>query len=99
MARMTNRYPPANYIRRVEIDELFGETSVKLVAPWMSDPRILVLYGDNGTGKTTILNIIRSLISSEAAGGIGVGCPKFHFHVLACTWKVGDVLRQERRMD
>ncbi|MDP4309176.1 ATP-binding protein [Stenotrophomonas geniculata] len=66
---MTNRYPPANYIRRVEIDELFGETSVKLVAPWMSDPRILVLYGDNGTGKTTILNIIRSLISSEAAGG------------------------------
>jgi len=66
---MKGNYPPANYIQYVEIDHLYGESNVRLKAPWMSDPRILVLYGDNGAGKTTVLNIVRSLISSEGSGG------------------------------
>lgn len=61
-------YPPASYIEAIEIDGLFGEESVRLHAQG-HDPRIVVIYGKNGTGKTTILGIVQSLLSAEDSGG------------------------------
>ena len=66
---MDNMYPPASYIERIEIDELFGEHKVRLHASRKNDPRIIVLYGNNGAGKTTVLNIVRSLLTAEEFGG------------------------------
>jgi len=62
-------YPPASYIERIEIDDLFGEQKVRLSAESRSDPRVVVLFGNNGAGKTTVLNIVRSLLSAEEFGG------------------------------
>lgn len=66
---MQTMYPPASYIERIEIDDLFGEHKVRLQAASSSDPRIIVLFGNNGAGKTTVLNIVRSLLASEEFGG------------------------------
>lgn len=62
-------YPPASYITSIEIDKLFGDENVRLEVNSSNDPRILVMYGNNGTGKTTVLSIVRSLLSAEDDAG------------------------------
>lgn len=62
-------FPPANYVRQIEIDGLFGEQDIRITKDPASDPRIFVLYGKNGSGKTTILKILTSLISAEVNAG------------------------------
>lgn len=67
---MATELPPGNYIRSIEVDGLFGQYDYRLqpVDPH-ADPRILVMYGRNGSGKTTILKLIRSLLSCEDNSG------------------------------
>ena len=67
---MPESVPPGAYIRAIEVVGLFGEFnySLKPLDP-LADPRILVLYGRNGSGKTTILKLIRSLLSDEDNAG------------------------------
>lgn len=43
---------PANYIRRIEINELWGRFNIA----WDLRPDVNILSGINGVGKTTILN-------------------------------------------
>ena len=42
----------ANYIKRIEIDNLWNRLSVR----WELRPDVNILSGINGIGKTTILN-------------------------------------------
>ena len=65
---MTNFLPPS-YIRTIEIEDLFGESNIRIERSPSADPRVIVLYGKNGTGKTTILKIITSLLSAETNSG------------------------------
>lgn len=57
-------------IKRIEVEELFGyfnytiETNVS--AP---EDKLLLLYGDNGSGKTTILKLVFYLLSSQDQSG------------------------------
>lgn len=62
-------FPPAAYVKSIEINDLFGESDIQIAAQPGSDPRVLILYGKNGTGKTTILKIVTGLLSSEQNGG------------------------------
>ena len=55
-------------IRRVEIVRLFGIYSYDLALDpdvWGYEPDLMILYGDNGSGKTTILKLIFHLLSPE----------------------------------
>jgi energy-coupling factor transporter ATP-binding protein EcfA2 len=53
-------------IRRILVEGLFGEYTYELGARISEEgcsPRFLLLYGDNGSGKTTVLNIVFYLLS------------------------------------
>ncbi len=53
-------------VRRIMVEGLFGEYKYVLETPLNlegSAPRIFLLYGENGSGKTTILNIVFYLLS------------------------------------
>jgi energy-coupling factor transporter ATP-binding protein EcfA2 len=60
-------------VRRIEVDRLFGHTSYNL--PESTDlgskttDKFFILYGDNGSGKTTILNMMFYLLTSEKIPG------------------------------
>lgn len=65
---------PARTIKRIEVDGLFGEFDYSL--PSKTDERnrlsnMVILYGKNGTGKTTILNLIFHMLSLPLSQGHG----------------------------
>jgi ABC-type Mn2+/Zn2+ transport system ATPase subunit len=58
---------PTSGIAEIEVDGLFGRYSYRLVPDLSPDPeldRVIVMWGDNGSGKTTILNALFHLLSS-----------------------------------
>jgi energy-coupling factor transporter ATP-binding protein EcfA2 len=53
-------------IRQIVVERLFGQFTYELkdkISPHGSASRVLLLYGDNGSGKTTILRILFYLLS------------------------------------
>lgn len=66
---MNSLPPPGSYIEKIEIDGLFGETDIRIHADPRADKRLMILYGQNGSGKTTILELIRSLLSPDDNAG------------------------------
>ena len=61
-----------NLIKQFYVEDLFGIYTYKLSATKVdqNEPEnILLLYGNNGAGKTTILNIIYHLLNPEPYGG------------------------------
>lgn len=64
------RVPPGNYISHIVVEQLYGEFSYE-IGPVKEDgdPRVLILYGSNGTGKSTILQLLRSLLSPSNTSG------------------------------
>jgi predicted ATP-binding protein involved in virulence len=55
----------AFFIRRIYIEKLFGRYTYDLrcKAPESEASKLLILYGDNGSGKTTILKLVFNLLS------------------------------------
>ncbi|MBO6012624.1 MAG: AAA family ATPase [Bacteroidales bacterium] len=50
------------YITDIEIQTLWGDTSIE----WHNlDPRINIIVGQNGFGKTTMLNLIKAVLSKD----------------------------------
>jgi predicted ATP-binding protein involved in virulence len=49
------------------ISELFGYKEIKI--DMAQDDNLVVLYGDNGSGKTTVLNLIYHIFSPEPTKG------------------------------
>lgn len=66
---MKIKSPPGCYIEKVEVDQLFGESDVRIEVARGADPRLIVIYGQNGSGKTTILELIRSMLSPDDNAG------------------------------
>lgn len=49
------------YIKSIQIHKLWGNVDID----WQLDPKVNILVGKNGVGKTTLLNIIESVINNE----------------------------------
>jgi energy-coupling factor transporter ATP-binding protein EcfA2 len=56
------------FLSRLVVEGLFGQYNYDLKPPSDYDetPKILILYGENGTGKTTLLWLIHHLLSKTA---------------------------------
>lgn len=56
-----------NFIKEIKVKKLFGHYNYNIKIPSIKNKEISsmsLLYGDNGTGKTTILNLIFHLLST-----------------------------------
>ena len=62
---------PSSLIQSIDIDELFGQFRYRIRsdASLRGDNQLLLLYGDNGAGKSTILNILFHLLHPEPYEG------------------------------
>ncbi|MET9197489.1 AAA family ATPase [Streptomyces olivaceus] len=53
-------------ITKIQVEKLFGKYNYTIpIKDRTLDPKLFILYGDNGSGKTTILHILHHLISSN----------------------------------
>ena len=52
-------------IKSIEVERLFGLYDYTLNIPVEAKDNVFILYGDNGTGKSTILRLVYHLLSSE----------------------------------
>jgi energy-coupling factor transporter ATP-binding protein EcfA2 len=61
----------ARAIKHISVKDLFGAYSYELKAPpqAVDTDRLLILYGDNGSGKTTILKALFHLLSPDNGQG------------------------------
>lgn len=61
----------ASLIQSIDIDGLFGQFRYSLRSPASStgEDHLLLLYGDNGAGKSTILNVVFHLLHPEPYEG------------------------------
>ena len=60
------------YISEIVVEQLFGRYNYRLIlgnSDLGQEPRMSLLYGDNGTGKTTILNLLFHLLSCDLTSG------------------------------
>jgi len=63
---------PSPYVIRIVVEKLFGQYDYDLLPtnPQGADvPNLLILYGENGTGKTTVLWLLYHLLSKEVGHG------------------------------
>lgn len=59
-------------VTRIEVEKLFGRYNYEIEIPYINSStisKIAMLYGDNGTGKTTILKLLFHLISPSGNRG------------------------------
>lgn len=86
-------------IRRISVRKLFGMydydlAPVSSVAP--SDENLLILYGENGCGKTTILKLVYHMLSPEPNEGHRTYVGGVPFRSLEIELTDGFVVRAER---
>lgn len=95
-----NTAPPGNYISRILVEELYGEFNYS-IGPLAEtvDPRVIVLYGNNGTGKTTILQLLRSLISPSNNGGHRTRIAKVPFKKFEVSYRDGTIISATREKE
>ncbi len=82
--------PNAPLLSRIDVEELFYTYTYTLKPAYSIGPesgRLMLLYGNNGTGKTTILNLLYHLLHPEPYGGhrsfVGrIPFKKFQVHLL-----------------
>lgn len=86
-------------IERVIIDDLFYTYSYDLFTPKTAGPesgRLILLYGNNGTGKTTILNLIYHLLNPEPYGGHRSYIGRIPFKTMSVYLTNGMIVSAER---
>lgn len=53
--------PKITHLERIEIKNLWGEVDID----WQLDPKVNILIGINGSGKTTILELVDSIVQEK----------------------------------
>ncbi len=72
-------------IKRIEIRDLFGYYDYTFDMTKIENNKMLILYGDNGSGKTTILKSILFLLSSADKAGHKSGLARISFKKIDIT--------------
>ena len=89
----------ARAIKRVTVKDLFGSYDYELVPPAnaIDADHLLVLYGDNGTGKTTVLRALFNLLSPERGQGHKTALVQVPMSRLEVEFTTGDVVWLQRK--
>lgn len=93
--------PSPGYIRRIIVEGLFGQFDhdLRLAENQQASPNLLILYGLNGTGKTTILWLIYHLLSREIASGHRSYLARQRFKRLLVEFSDGTEISASRATD
>ena len=61
----------SRYIERIEVKNLFGYCNYSIEIPEddLTENPLLIIYGENGSGKTTILEILSYVLSTTDGAG------------------------------
>ena len=86
-------------IRSIKVVDLFGQYTYNIRVRSNDTPRIILLYGDNGSGKTTILNIVWHLLSPSTIRGHRTALARIPFREFAVHLSNGDVITLKKIND
>ena len=89
---------PSSLIQSVDVDDLFGQFRYRIRSPASlnGDDQLLLLYGDNGAGKSTILNILFHLLHPEPFEGHRSTVGSIPFRSVKIELTSGFVITAER---
>jgi len=89
---------PRLFVVRIAVADLFGKYSYELAprAPSDSLSQLLILYGENGTGKTTILLLLNHLLSKKDGEGHRTFLARTQFTNISAYLNDGTVLSATR---
>lgn len=89
---------PNRAIKRIQVKGLFGMFNYDLKLLKTSDDveKVLILYGDNGSGKTTILKTVFHLLSPESSEGHKGFVAKVPFKHFEIELMSGDIIWADR---
>jgi len=94
----TQEITAAPVVSSIQISELYGRYSYTIRVPGQSAPPIILLYGDNGSGKTTILNLLWNLLSPANNKGHRTAIARTPFRTFTVSLSNGDKI-EVRKLD
>ncbi|MEV7319315.1 AAA family ATPase [Streptomyces sp. NPDC093970] len=84
-------------IVQIRVEKLFGAYNYTIPAAGETlDPRLFILYGDNGSGKTTILHTLHHLISQDHSRAHKSAVTRVPFRSFSIDFSNGTTLTAER---
>ncbi|RSD25713.1 AAA family ATPase [Amycolatopsis eburnea] len=92
-------------LQRIEVEDLFGRLSYNIVpeppadGPGGISDRLMLLYGDNGSGKTTILKLVWDLLSPATSRGHRSRVARTPFRRIALTLSDGTVIEAIKKAE
>lgn len=89
---------PSRYIRRIYVESLFGEFDhdLRFGETIPESPNLMILYGENGTGKTTLLWLLYHLLNRGPREGHRTYLAKKQFKRISVTFSDGVEISAER---
>lgn len=83
-------------IKKIAIEKLFGHYNYNLFLGKNVDDKILILYGDNGCGKSTVLNLAFHLLAPERGQGHKTAIARIPFKKFSVELSSGETVVAER---
>lgn len=87
---------PSCRIKKIVIEKLFGHYNYSLFLGENIDDKIFILYGDNGCGKSTVLNLVFHLLAPERKQGHKTAISKIPFKKFSVELSSGITVVAER---
>lgn len=85
-----------NKIKSIVVEKLFGVYDYTLTIPSDTKDNVFILYGDNGTGKSTILRLVYHLLSTEPGCAHKTKLANIAFKSITVIFDNETVVRAER---
>lgn len=86
-------------IKSIIVEKLFGRYDYELSIPSDANENVFILYGDNGTGKSTILRLMYHLLSTEVGRSHKSYIANIVFKSLTITFDDNIIVRVHRNDD
>lgn len=91
--------PDMPLIRSMRMEGLFGQYTYNIRVKASTTPPVILLYGGNGSGKTTILRLLWHLLAAADNLGHRTYIAKTPFRSFSVTLTNGDVITANKKAD